>query len=102
MAPSTSANDTAGSSARSRRRQSGPLRISLSRGRATELISMGSGERGMDDALLRQFVAREMGDNRAVAKHIDPVAVLQLLGFGRIPEESAPPRRLLADQIVDL
>ena len=38
----------------------------------------------------RQFVARELGDDRAVAEDVDAVAVLQLLRLGRVPEEGAP------------
>ena len=55
-----------------------------------------SPEGGLDDLLLRQLVAAEIGDDAAVAEDIDVVAIVQLFGFGRVPEECAarlaPPR----------
>src|ERR1700722_2523434 len=64
--------------------------------------SMSACEGGMNDALLGEFVAGEMGDDRAVAKDIGAVTILQFLGFGGVPEESAPAARLVAYEIVDL
>src|ERR1700744_3224017 len=64
--------------------------------------SMRACEGGMNDALLGEFVAGEMGDDCAVAKDIGAVAILQFLGFGGVPEEGAPAARLVAQEIVDL
>ena len=40
----------------------------------------------------------QLGDDRAVAEDIGAVAILQLLGLGRVPEEGAAAARLLADR----
>ena len=44
----------------------------------------------------------EIGDDAAVAEHVDVVAVLELVDLGRVPEEGAALGRLLADEVVDL
>src|SRR5580704_15565321 len=100
IAAITRASDKAGSAARSRRRHSAPLALA-DRAAATALMSAGVRERRVDDLLFIEFVARELGDNRAVTKHIGAVAVLQLVDLGRIPEEGAALLRFGADQVID-
>src|ERR1700733_4254666 len=100
IAAITRASDKAGSAARSRRRHSAPLAFA-DRTAATALMSAGVRERGVDHLLFIEFVARELGDDCAVAKYVGAVAVLQLVDLGRIPKEGAAPLRLRADQVID-
>src|ERR1700761_3100456 len=90
MAPNTSARDSAGSSSRTRR---------ADRRRA---ISAGLPEGGVDLLFLGDLLARQLGDDGAVAEHIDAVAMHQFIGLGRVPEEGAPRARLAADQVINL
>src|SRR5437868_6867040 len=104
IAPSTSASDSAGSHARTRR--AGTARTCPGRrataGAALELASASIAERGLDDFLLRHFAALEVRDDPAVAQDIDVIAVLELIGLGGVPEEGPAASRLFAQQIVDL
>src|SRR3984957_2939547 len=100
IAAITRASDKAGSAARSRRRHSAPLAFS-DRTAATALMSAGVRERRVDHLLFIEFVAREFGDDCAIAKYVRAVAVLQLIDLGRIPEEGATLLRFGADQVID-
>src|SRR5882672_11393057 len=104
MASSTSASDSAGSRLRSMRARAAPLRaadalrpVSIE----AAVISGRIAERGLDDLFLRQFVASEIGDDPAVLEHINVVAIVELFGFGGVPEEGAALARLLAHEVVD-
>ena len=55
--------------------------------------SAGLAERGLDDLLLRQLAAAEFGDDAAVAEDVDAVAIVELVGLGRVPEEGAAAAR---------
>ena len=59
-------------------------------------------EGGLQHLLLGQVGARDVGDDLAVAHHVDVVAVVQLFDLGGVPDEGAPRLRLGADQLVDL
>src|SRR5215813_6302004 len=85
MAARTRPSDSAGSQARNARARSACI-----------------AERGADDLLLRQVAAIQVGDDAAVAKDVDAVAVLELVGLGGVPEEGAAARRFLAKKVVDL
>src|SRR5271165_4950862 len=100
IAATTRASDRAGSAARTARRTSVPP--ALAAGAAVALISSGSRKGRVDDPFLRQFVAGELRDDRAIAKNIDAAAVLQLFRFRRVPDKGPPRRGLGADQIIDL
>src|SRR5271166_5701797 len=100
IAATTSPSDSAGSAARKARRKSGPA-AAKEAGAAGALISGAPREGRMDDALFRQFVARQLGHDRAVPEDVGAVAVLQFLGLGRIPEKGAPRGGLGADEVVD-
>src|SRR6185295_1740204 len=98
-----SASDNAGSSALSMRRRAAPLRgvrLVASDGSAS-LISCAR-EGGLDDLLLRQLAAAEIGDDAAVAEDVDVIAVIELLRFGGVPQERPAGASLGADEVVDL
>src|SRR5450755_1704244 len=99
IAPSTSANDSAGSHARTTRAGTTPARGGL---RACGVASACIAERRLDALFFRHLAAVEVGDDAAVLEDVDVVAVLELLGLGGVPEESAAAARLLAEQVVDL
>src|SRR4051794_7417759 len=105
IASNTSARDSAGSRPRNSRARAAALRAAdplkpLSIGVA--VISGRIAEGGLDDLLFGQLVARQIGHDAAVLEDIDVVAIVELFGFGRVPEEGASAARLLAHEIVDL
>src|SRR5260221_13109836 len=60
------------------------------------------GEGGLDDILLTHLVARQIGDYAPAAKNIDSVAIHELIGLRRVPQEGATFTRFGGDQFVDL
>src|SRR6185503_16157713 len=60
------------------------------------------GEGGLDHAFLGEFVASQVGDHTSIAEHIDAVAVAQLFGLGRVPQEGATTGGLPSDQLINL
>jgi hypothetical protein len=52
--------------------------------------------------LLSELVAPQIGDDGAVAKDINVVALLQFVGLGRVPQEGPASLRLLTDEVIDL
>src|SRR5664279_669427 len=104
MATRTRASESAGNQARRRRalvEAPGTGWRTCSPSGAT-VISAGIAERGLDDFLLRHVAAVERGDDPAVAKHIDAVAIVELADFGGVPKKGAAVARLLAKQVVHL
>src|ERR1039457_3916750 len=104
MATSTRPSDSAGSHARTRRAlavaPSAALRAP-SRSGAT-VISVCIAERGLNDLLLRHVTAVQMGNDPAISKHIDAVAIVELVDFAGVPKEGAAVARLLAEEVVHL
>src|SRR6185369_9386020 len=104
MAPTTSANDSAGSHARTARADTAPARACL---RATGVATCGVAsaciaERGPDDLFFRDLAAVEVGNDAAVLEDVNVVAMREFLGLGGVPEERAATPRLFAEQVVDL
>src|SRR6478736_5059876 len=104
MAISTRASDSPGSRARSvRARPAAPRAERLKRPwEETALMSSGLQEGGLNYPFLGQFVPTEIGDDATVLEDVDMVAIVELLGLGRIPDEGAAVIRLLAYEVVDL
>src|SRR5438552_1621351 len=101
IASSTKASDSAGSSARNSR---GALSLPVARDagwNAAAVTSARLRERGLNDLLLGEFIAPKIGDDGAVAKDIDVIALFQLVGLGRVPEEGPPGAGFLGDEIID-
>src|SRR5580693_9260750 len=102
IASSTKASDSAGSAARHSR---GALSLPKAPDACWLEVTVTSTrlrERGLNDLFLGELVAPQIGDDGAVAKDIDVIALLQFVGLGRVPEKSSPGAGFLGDEIIDL
>src|SRR3954465_12503037 len=102
IASSTRASDSAGNSARSSR---GSLDRATGRGGGWTAMVVTSAclrEGGLNHLFLGELIPPQVSNDRAVAKDVDMVALLQFVGFGGVPEEGPPGAGRLGDQIVDL
>src|SRR3954454_2895287 len=81
----------------------GGLQASAERraGTASSAIATLPEGRGQD-APRGDLVALQAGGGPPLAEHVDPVAVVELLELGRVPDEAAAALRLGADHAVDL
>src|SRR5882762_1986764 len=104
MAARTRPSDSAGSQARATRAPAAApnagVRARCRSGAAAN--SVGIAERGLDDLLLRRVRAVQIGDDPTIPKHINAVAIFELVDFGGVPKERAAVARLLAQQVVHL
>src|SRR5882672_4084733 len=104
MAARTRPSDSAGSHARTTRAPavapSADPRAPSRSGAAA--ISICIAKRGLDDLLLRHVPAVQIGNDPAISKYINAVAIVELVDFGGVPKEGAAVARLLPQQVVHL
>src|SRR3954471_17272659 len=91
MAPSMTQSATAGSSTG---RSARPGRSTCS--------AMAGSEGSLQEPVLLDLRTHEVGNDTPLAEDVHPVAVLEFLELGRVPEERPPLLGLGLDQLVDV